>query len=79
MTTPEYCLDCRAVDPEMTAGGLSSKQMQEIAKQATALKRAETAMLYRAAGQSGYLERLARENERRRALNEARRTARKAA
>jgi hypothetical protein len=34
MTTPEYCLDCRAVDPEMTAGGLSSKQMQEIAKQA---------------------------------------------
>jgi hypothetical protein len=69
MTTPEFCLDCRAVDPEMTAGGLTSKQMQEITKQATAAKRAETAMLYRVRGRADYegdLRRARLRNQRRR-------------
>jgi hypothetical protein len=34
----------------MTAGGLTSKQMNEVRKQETAAKRAHTAMMYRAAG-----------------------------
>lgn len=79
MTTPEFCLDCRAVDPQYTKGGLTSKQLAELGHLRTVKARAEQAMLMRAAGRSNYEAGLARDRERKRAEKIRRAERRKAA
>lgn len=66
-------MDCRKVDPKMTAGGLTAKQMREIRSLNLASERAAKAMLMRAAGYASYEQNLARSRERDRAARQRRR------
>ena len=60
----------------MTAGGLTAKQMAKVRAQATARQRAETAMMYRAAGYLNYEAGLAKGRERSRQVRASQRAAR---
>lgn len=56
-TTAEYCKDCRSVDPIMTAGGLSAREMAAKIKAENEAARLEYYMLL------GGLDNKARERE----------------
>lgn len=77
-TSAEFCRDCQTVDPVMTAGGLTAKQMRQVRALETLRAREETAMFYRAAGHLTYQANLAKDAAKRRERN-AQRRARRAA